>query len=69
MPDNFDIMSDALGFASGADAGHILKFYRATEFFFDGIRLNPGHYELRKVLQPYPQDAEGRDIIPDETPF
>lgn len=53
MPESFDFMSDALGFAEGADAGKRLRFYRAAEFFFDGIRLNPGTYELRKA----PDDA------------
>ena len=49
MPKDFDSMSDQLGFADGADKGITVRIYRATEFFFDGIRFNPGTYELRKV--------------------
>jgi hypothetical protein len=49
VPKDFDSISDQLGFASGADAGHVVRFFRGTEFFFDGVRFNPGTYELRKV--------------------
>ena len=47
MPKDFDSISDQLGFASGADKGIAVRFFRDTEFFFDGVRFNPGTYELR----------------------
>jgi len=62
VPKDFDSISDQLGFASGADAGHAVRFFRDTEFFFDGVRFNPGTYELRKVSD--------KNAIPSgETPF
>ena len=42
-------MSDALGFAKGADVGARITIYSATEFFFQGIRFNPGSYEIKKI--------------------
>ena len=57
-------MSDALGFAKGADKGERITIYRASEFFFEGIRFNPGTYEIRKVPDPDAADAANP-----ETPF
>lgn len=57
-------LSDALGFAKGADVGARVTHYSATEFFLGGVRFSAGSYEIRKL-----PDAEGRDIIPDEQPF
>jgi hypothetical protein len=42
-------LSDALGIAGKIDRGAPLRIYHATEFFLDGIRLNAGTYEIRKV--------------------
>lgn len=50
-------MSDALGFAKGADAGERIRIYSASEFMFQGIRFNAGTYEIRKV-QPRTQGSE-----------
>lgn len=43
-------LSDALGMAEKVDGGASVRLYHATEFFLDGIRFNPGTYEIRKVL-------------------
>lgn len=42
-------LSDALGFAKGADVGARITIYHATEFYIDGIRFNAGTYEIRKI--------------------
>jgi hypothetical protein len=51
-------ISDVLGFADGVDAGHKITFYRHSEFFFEGIRFNPGTYEIRKVPDKPSDDSE-----------
>ncbi len=62
MPKDFSSISDQLGFATGADKGSVVRFFRDTEFFFDGVRFNPGTYELRKV-------SDKNAIPSDETLF
>ena len=47
-------LSDALGFAKGLDDGDAVRIYHATEFFMDGIRYNPGTYEIRKIMDAVP---------------
>lgn len=42
-------LSDALGFAKGADSGERITITSASEFFVAGVRFNPGRYELRRV--------------------
>lgn len=56
-------MSDVLGFAESANKGQAITIYSAVEFFFEGIRFDPGTYEIRKVLEPRPSPDQ------DEHPF
>lgn len=42
-------LSDALGFAKGADSGERVTLSSAVEFFVGGVRFNAGRYELRRV--------------------
>ena len=42
-------LSDALGFARGANVGARITHYSATEFYLGGVRFDPGTYEIRKV--------------------
>ena len=56
-------LSDALGFAKGADNGARITHYSATEFYLGGIRFNPGTYEIRKVADETINPNSGETIF------
>jgi hypothetical protein len=42
-------LSDALGFAKGADNGERITIYSTSEFFIGGVRFNAGRYALTRL--------------------